>query len=321
MTAFFEMLAKVTMFVLMAVPGYIMVKAGALEAKDSRIFSKLLSYVGMPFLIISSTINITELFTIDFMIGLAITAVLGVAFTFLMFYLTKFFASKKQEEAKRGMMRFCMIFANNGFLGIPLAQALFHDSSALTYLIVLNIINNMMIFALGSFLVTSDKKAVNMKKAILNPVLFGFIAGVLCNVLKRGGLLPQEVETFSLNFRNVVTPVSMFVLGMKMTKVPFKKLLSDSKVYTVSAMRLVIFPMLTMAIMFVLRLLLGEGVIHDDMMFGFFIAFAVPTAGMSAVLADQYNGDGDGAALYTLGTTILSVVALPVLYAILCALL
>ena len=54
---------------------------------------------------------------------------------------------------------------------------------------------------------------------------------------------------------------------------------------------------------------------------GEFIAFAMPTAGMASTFADTFNGDVEGAAIQTLGTTILSVISIPLLYTLLCTVL
>ena len=47
---------------------------------------------------------------------------------------------------------------------------------------------------------------------------------------------------------------------------------------------------------------------------GFFVAFAMPTAGLASAFSDQYNGDTDNAVIFTLGTTVPSVATIPVLY-------
>ena len=46
--------------------------------------------------------------------------------------------------------------------------------------------------------------------------------------------------------------------------------------------------------------------------------FATPTSGLASTFADQYDGDMDGAVSYTLGTTIFSVLTIPVLYWLVC---
>ncbi len=54
--------------------------------------------------------------------------------------------------------------------------------------------------------------------------------------------------------------------------------------------------------------------IGSDAVLGFFIGLAMPTAGLASVFADQYGGDTENAVILTLGTTVLSIVTIPVLY-------
>ncbi len=47
-----------------------------------------------------------------------------------------------------------------------------------------------------------------------------------------------------------------------------------------------------------------------------FVAFAMPTAGLASAFADSLGGDTKNAVAFTLGTTIISIVTIPVLYCI-----
>ena len=134
------MLKNVIIFVLLAVPGCLLVKGKLVGGKESGILSKLLTYVGMPFMILSSTLNLE--FTPEFTRSILITSVFGILFVLAMFFGTSLLV-RDSDIKRRGMLRFCMIFANNGFIGIPLGRAVFgEDSPVMAYLIVLNIINN-----------------------------------------------------------------------------------------------------------------------------------------------------------------------------------
>lgn len=316
MGTFFIMLKKVILFVLLAVPGYILVKTKVLDKKQSVVLSKVLSFVGMPFLIITGTLKVS--FTPDLLKNLVLSAIFGVVLTFLMFFISDPLTRKEKDEKKRGMARFSMIFPNNGFLGIPLAAAVFGtDSHVFMYLIILNVFNNLMIFTLGAYLISGDKKAIQLKKILLNPVLIGFVVGILFKGLRIPSFLPEAVE-YSTHYNNIVAPISMLVLGMKMAGVEMKKLFTTPSLYFVSAMKLVVFPIFAVAFMFLLRLVMP---VSNDMIMGFFIAFAISTAALGAVFADQYDGDSEGATVYTLGSTVLSVISIPVLYSILCSIL
>ena len=209
-----------------------------------------------------------------------------------------------------------MVFSNNGFLGLPLAKAVFGESPIVTYVIILNIITNILMFTLGVYLISGDKKTISVKKVFLNPVLLAFIAGIALNLLNVKSYVP-EVATFSTHFSNIVTPISMTILGIKMAGVKFGALFTGWRMYFVSAMKLVVFPAIGVAILFALKLVMK---IDENMIIGFFIALAMPTAGLASTFSDQFDGDTQNAVVFTLGTTLLSVVTIPVLYWLLCLL-
>lgn len=308
------MLKNVIIFVLLAIPGYLLVKGKLLDQKSSGIISKLLTYVGMPFMILSSTLKLE--FTGEFTLSLIAFGVVCIGFTFLMFFASGWLAGWDSNKSRSGMMRFCMVFANNGFIGIPLARAVFgEDSPVMAYLIISNIIMNVMMFSLGPTLISGDKKSVNIGKALFTPVFIGFVVGIVLNLTKVCAYVP-EIQTYSGHFSGIVTPLSMVVLGMKLADVPIKRLLTSKHMYYVSALRLVLFTVVGIGLMFALQFVPGLG-FGADAVIAFFMGFAMPTAGLASVFADQHKGDSENAVIFTLGTTILSVVTIPVLYWIL----
>ena len=213
-------------------------------------------------------------------------------------------------------MRFCSVFSNNGFLGIPLAMAVFGvGSKALMVVIILNIITNILMYTLGIYLVSGDKKAISFKKAFLNPVLIAFIIGIGLNLLNIKSYVP-EVVTYSTHFSNLVTPISMIILGMKMGTVKFTSLFKSWKTYYVAALKLVVFPLVIVAIAFLLKAVWS--VVDIDVVLGIFIAFATPTAGLASTFSDNYDGDTENAVAFTLGTTVLSILTIPLIYWLIC---
>ena len=305
------MLKNVIIFVLLAVPGYLLVKGKLLGRKESGTLSKLLTNVGMPFLILSSTLKLE--FSGEFTKSIIIAGVIGIVFTVLMFLASAVVVRWESDEKRRGMMRFCMTFANNGFIGIPLARAVFGEASpVMAYLIILNIITNVLMFTLGVYLISGDKNAITVKKAVLNPVLIAFLVGVVLNLAGMPTLVP-ELQTYATYFSNIVTPISMVVLGMKLAGVEMRRLFDTWRMYYVSAFRLVVFPAIIVAVLMLLRAVPALSV-NPDMIIGFFVAIAMPTAGLASAFSDQHHGDTECAVVFTLGTTILSVATIPVLY-------
>ena len=318
MDALVVMLKNVIIFVLLAIPGFLLVKAKKLKKEQSGALSALLMYVGMPFLVFTSTVNKVTLNT-KLLTTIAISIVIGLVFHFAMFFVSKPLTKGDKDQKVQGMTRFCSIFSNSGFLGFPLAMAVFGDNSmALTVLIIINIIMNVLMFTLGVYLVSGDKKTISLKKAFLNPVLIAFVLGIVANLLNLKEYLPEAV-TYSTHFSNLVTPISMTILGMKMGDVKLMEFFKCVKLYYVSLLKLVVFPVVAVGLIFLLKLVWN--LVTADVVLGTLLAFATPTAGLASTFADSYGGDSENAVVLTLGTTILSIISIPLLYWGVCLLL
>lgn len=312
MDEFMIMLRNVLIFVALAVPGYILVKGKLLKPEQSGVLSKLLMYLGLPFMIFSGVVkNLT--FNKDSVLMLGIVALIGIVVIWGMFFVSAPLTKMEKNKKTRGMLRFCSFFANNGFLGIPLAVAVFGgDSPVFTVLIVLNIINNVLMYTLGAYLTTGDKKNISIKKAFLNPFLSAFVLGCICNLLDVKNYIP-EVITFSDHFSNVVTPISMTIIGMKLGATSIRALFRSGKLYYVSFLKLVVFPVAVTAVIFILKVV-PVNLPVDSIILGVFVAFSMPAASLATIFADEFGGDTENAVIFTLGTTVLSVLTIPTLY-------
>ena len=312
MEEFIIMLRNVLIFVALAVPGYILVKFKVLQPAQSGVLSKILMFLAMPFLIFSGVVN-NLVFSSESLITLLIVAVIGIVYTFIMFFVSAPLTKMENDTKTRGMMRFCSVFSNNGFLGIPLAIAVFgKQSEVFTVLILLNIISNVLMYTLGAYLTTGNKSNISFKKAFLNPVLIAFVLGCLFNVLNVKAYVP-EVITFSDYFSGLVTPVSMTIMGMKLGAVSLVSLLKSGKLYYVSFLKLIVFPVVITGALLTLKFV-PINLPVESIVLGVFVAFSMPTAGLAATFADEFGGDSDNAVVFTLGTTILSVLTIPTIY-------
>ena len=303
------MLGSVAIFVALAVPGFLLVKTKTLKAEQSIALSKLLMWVGMPFLILSSTLRLR--FTETLLKGMGLSFAITLGYVAVWFFITAFLTRKEGDVKKQGMLRFAMMFSNNGFLGLPLAAAVLGEGSdAYLYLVISNVLTNLLMYTIGVYYISGDKKNMNLKKVILNPVLISFVIGVILNLLNVVEYVPQ-VLTYSDHLKGIVTPVSMVILGMKMASVKLPTLFTNKKVYIVSVLKLIAVPVGAVIIAYFFGEWSGVGA---ALAFAMLIAFGTPTAGLASTFADAYDGDEEGAAVYTLGSTLLSVASLSILY-------
>ncbi len=311
MDAFLIILKNVLIFVALAVPGFILAKTKLMGEKESGVLSKLLVYVGMPFLVVSGVAKIQ--FNKETLSILGFSALIGIAFHIVLI-LVSIYLTGKGEKTKTGMERFCMIFANNGFIGIPLALAVFGgESLVFTCLIVINILTNLIMYIWGTRMVAENPQPLSWKKIAFNPLLIAFAIGVVINLTGVMKAVPETV-TYSTYLSNLVTPLSMLIIGLKLGDVQFKKFFTNGRMYYVSFMKLVCVPVAVVGVLLLLRFIMP---VSDALIVGSFIAFAMPTAGLAPTYAKMYQGDEENAVYYTLGTTILSVATIPLLYLLL----
>ncbi|MBQ8295271.1 MAG: AEC family transporter [Clostridia bacterium] len=235
---------------------------------------------------------------------------------FLFFFLS--LNEKRERKKARGMMQFCSICTNNGFLGLPLVVAVFPTQPlVITSLVILNIISLIFFNTFGIYLVSGDKSEIQIKKAFVNPVLIASVLGILLNLLGVNAILP-EITNYVGYLGGLVTPLCMIILGMKLGNVSFRFIFKSRKIYYVALIKLVLVPMLIMGGTLILYYAFS---MPKEIVFGAFIAFALPTATLGIVFADNYDGDTENGVAYTLSNTVLSIITIPVLYGLLVMLL
>ncbi len=309
MDAVLNVLINVSIFVLLAVPGYILIKAKLVSNETSGVLSKVLVLVGMPFLIVNGVLKIN--FDSEALVVIGISALIAIIYHFFLIFSSKFVAGTKLGEKNYGISRFCIIFSNNGFLGIPLATALFILDAPLTVtgVIVINIITNVLMQTAGVSIISGEKKKFSFK-ILLNPLIIAFFIGIIINLSGLTKILPQ-VATYSAYLSNIVTPLSMLILGMQLGNVNVKKLFTNIKMYYVSAVKLIAVPMIIVGVLLIIDVFIK---IPAELIMGAFIAFAMPTAGLASAYATIYDGDVENAVYYTMGSTVFSVATIPLLY-------
>ena len=104
MDAFIVMLKNVIVFVLLAIPGFILSKKGMVKEKESGVLSKVLMYVGMPFLIISTTLNIE--FNLQTALVIGISFVATILFYVVLITATTLLVKKPEDDKKKGINYF-----------------------------------------------------------------------------------------------------------------------------------------------------------------------------------------------------------------------
>ncbi len=321
MISFLDVLLTVIFLLLLALPGFIFSKAKMIPESASETISTIVLYGCQPVLIITSFQGCS--FDGEIGLNMLLVAGLGALLHLLMIAVLKFTFIKWQTEDKVKIVKYLSVFSNCGFMGLPFLQSLFSDpqmqAEVLIYCAVIIAVFQILNWTLGIYIITGDKKEVSVKKILFNPVIISILIGFLMFIVIKKPLVElAAVGTVthkilnklmgSLNFiSNMVTPLSMFVIGIRLANIRFKQLFTDGWAYITSIMKLLVMPLMTMFIVSYLP-------IASTIKYTLFFLLSMPSATSGVMLAVKFNKDGDFASICVLLSTLLCVLTIPPLY-------
>ena len=164
MQIFYSLLQYIFLFVMLMIPGYIMGKRSRIDDQGTNTMTNLLTDIAMPFLVFSKLLQMDvsdlRLSAILCCLLLPSAVIIGV------FLLTVLVFPAKEDRSRYPVNRFCSMMPNCGFIGIPLAAAIFPDRPEITlYISVVNVISTYILLTLGTFVLSENKGDIQPKKA------------------------------------------------------------------------------------------------------------------------------------------------------------
>lgn len=198
------------------------------------------------------------------------------------------------------------VFSNIAFMGFPVIAALY-GNGALLYAALFTIPYNVLIYTYGiAALQTGEKKGSFKESVSLGRILnVGVIACVLTMVIYLCSIpVPAFIKSTITNLSNLTAPLSMMVIGASLATIDLKKLFTDARLLLFSFFKLLVIPIIGMLI---IRQFVESEVICGVCM----VMLATPVGSMTAMLAQQYDGDYEMASRGVMLTTVLSVVTMP----------
>lgn len=281
------------MFVLMAI-GFVAYRKQILSNQGTKDIGKLLLNVAIPMIVISnfcvekSAEKTAELFESALLSFLCMA--LSVAFAYLAYH-------KKDRIAE-----FSAAFSNAGFIGIPLVQAIF-GSGAVFYISVMIVLINVLQWTYGVYTITDDKSVMDFKKIMKNPLILSVGIGIVIYFLNIR--LPKIAMDIISSISAINTPLAMIVSGVYLAQSDLLNAMRKKDAWLLSLARLIVIPLI---VMLVFRFLpFGS----TAMKLSILLAGACPVGSNVAVFAQQYDKDYRKGVEYVCVSTLLSILALP----------
>ena len=227
-----------TMAIYMLV-GFALFKGGKITKEGSKSLANLLVWLIIPAVIINSFC--VEL-SLEKLRALGLSALLA-AVALAVSAAISHFAFKKSP-----VDNFAAAFSNCGFMGIPLVRAGFGDE-AVFLLVGFVVLLNLLQWTYGAALLKGDKGAVSLKGVLLNPITVGTAAGVVLFVTGLGSRLPGVLGGAIGGLAALNSPIAMLLLGIYMAQTSLKETVMSPRLYVLSAVRLLLIPAVTLALL------------------------------------------------------------------------
>lgn len=151
-----------------------------------------------------------------------------------------FFAAKllTKNPYERRIYRYSLTISNNAYIGYVLVEEAL-GLSGLTSMICFSIPFVLYTYSLGYMLITGAEGSL---KKCANPMTASIVLGIIVGLsgLQLPGVISKVITTASA----CAGPLGMILVGLTLSAFPIKELLLDRKAYIVTALRLLVIPLM-----------------------------------------------------------------------------
>ena len=273
MEAALILVKQVLIMFILALIGFLAFKGKKITLEGSKTIGNILIYISLPSVIIRSFMVER---TPERMMGLLISTALAAGVLALCIFVSWVFFRKD------AIASFAAAFSNPGFFGIPLIAAVLGED-AVFYIAPYIAFLNMLQWTYGVSLLKGEKTGLKLKTVFTAPFMIAIIIGL---VLFFSGLHLPEIFTSVLSLTaGLNTPLAMFSVGVYLAQCSFLEMFKKKKLYAVSAVRLLLIPLISLGLMMLIPGL------PKDIRCAVLIAVACPVGSNIAVYAQLHNSD------------------------------
>ncbi len=322
-----KLIFNVAILFIMMLPGIIMKKCRLCDGSFGKGLSNLVLYIAQPSLIVFAYLGFSGE-------GIWINALWVFLLSILahvIFSICALMLFKKAPDGRRRMLRFATIFSNAAFMGIPLISAVL-GAEATIYASIYNVTFNMFLWSLGVYLCTADrdedgdgltdgdvlteyeehktKKPINWVKVIFHPVNIASFVGIAVLATGVGKFVPELVYDSFEMLKNLVAPLSMVVLGLRMADMDFGGIFKDTEMYKFLFLRHISLPITVMLCMKLISLLGAP--VNETVSSCILIMACAPAATSATMFAEKYDCDAPYVSRIVAVSTLISVATMPI---------
>ena len=308
MEVFLIALLAVFVLLLVAVPGYLLMKRKMISEACIPGCSKILLYVCQPCLAVYSFMSVP--LTREMLINIGLFALLMIVIHAVMLGGTYLVLRKKAKEPIYRILTIGTTFGNCAFFGIPIIEALLpvEAPGLLVYTTVYAVVMNVLGWTVGSAIIANDIKYMSVKKIFLNPAMIGALVAFI--IYLTGISFPEEIGSMISMTARMATPLSMLVMGMRLATMEMKTVFTDIRIYLTIAVKQFLMPAIAFGIVMALSLIDS---VDTLLLKTFFITCSCPAASIVLNFAEIVGEGQKSAANLVLVSTMCSIITLPIM--------
>jgi predicted permease len=294
------LLYKILQLFLMMIVGFVIAKLKIIKSEESDALTKLVLYLLTPAAIINA-FSFKRTNEVILGILLAFIAAFSIHIVFLIIdsIYIKFW---KIGPVSRGSV----MYSSSANLIIPIITYVLGEKWVVFSTAFLSV--QVIFLWTHGIRMFSPKAKFDIKKILINPNIIAIALGLILFFLNFE--MPIFLKDITVSFGSMIGPISMLTVGMLATKIDFKKTLKNKRVYIISLMRTMVYPIISLFIVKILSNISIENC--KSILLISFLASITPVSSTIMQFAQIKHIDTELAVQINIFTTILSVFTMPV---------
>ena len=296
------LLYKIAQLFLVMMIGFALVKFRVVKPKHSVALSRLALYLLMP----SSILNAFNVeMTSEIMVGLGLAFAVGLVLHLLFLGLDQIFAKVGRGTT---VERASIMYSNSINIIIPIVGFVLGEEWIIYSLGYMSV---QLFFTWSHGVGLFDhSKGINLKKIFLNPNIIAILIGLY--LVTMNVRLPEFVTDITSSFGGVLGYIGMLIAGMRAAGLDFKKMAKYPRLYITTAMRVIVCPLLSLAVLILIRFIVKIPNTTEILLVSF-LATMTPSAATVMQLAQIHDTEIEYSVAINIMTTIVACVTMPLL--------
>ena len=310
LTTFLTALAQMFRIMFFLFLGFMFNRLHLVPRTAEPVLSRFVTLLFLPSLTLYSNIVECKITSLgQYSQWVLIGAALWLLLTLVGIVITRWFS--KGDPLLQGVYRYAFSIPNGGAVSTPLVLA-FYGTAGLFQYSLFTFVSGVMTYAWGVPQMQPVREKMTLRRFLKNFFNLNFICmliGMTLGVLGAGNWMPKIVINIFSELGSCYVTLALILTGFSIANYPFSEVFGHLRVYIYTILRLIVFPLIVLVILYLFKAPLMLAIIAA-------LFFAGPCGMNVVVFPAAYGQDCKEGASMVLISSMCSVLTIPVIYAL-----